>query len=345
METKKRIVSMDLIRLFACICVTVVHFNASVSGWNNGVFVYPNSIIPNYYLEGRVYLADIGVSLFFMLSGASLMLTYKKGNLWSYFKKRFLSIFPMLWLAYLVAFSYDFMYWKGMTGQNILYWIFSFLGLDGYLAVLGLIPGDFFKVGEWFTGCILILYLIFPLLHFCLEKKPKLTLLCSCAVYACYIACTRIFQGYFSGVLFFLRIPEMVMGMLFIQYDLRHKPKILLAVTGIAAGFAIVLRSHINSLTLCIAVCMLLFAVLTFLGEKIENANIQGFLSKAAGLTYPVFLIHHWLISHMVIGFDLANMPKRSVAMMFLIYLFLTIFLSCALKECTRRIMARFRKN
>lgn len=52
METKKRIVSMDLIRLFACICVTVVHFNASVSGWNNGVFVYPNSIVPNYYLGG-----------------------------------------------------------------------------------------------------------------------------------------------------------------------------------------------------------------------------------------------------------------------------------------------------
>lgn len=336
---------MDLIRLFACICVTVVHFNASVSGWNNGVFVYPNSIVPNYYLGGGIYLGDIGVSLFFMLSGASLMLTYKKGNLWSYFKKRFLSIFPMLWLAYLVAFSYDFMYWKGMTGQNIGYWIFSFLGLDGYLFSHGFIPGDFYRLGEWFTGCILILYVIFPLLHFCVEKKPKLTLFCVLAAYLSYIIGAKAFHWYISGWLFFLRIPEMVMGMLFIKYDLRHKPKILFTITGVTAGLAIFLRGYIFSLTLCVAVCMLLFAVLTFLGEKIKNANIQGFLSKAAGLTYPIFLVHHWLISHMVIGFDLANMPKRSVAMMFLIYLFLTIFLSCALKECTRRIMARFRKN
>ena len=37
--------------------------------------------------------------------------------------------------------------------------IFSVLGLDGYLAPVTV---TFYKIGEWFLGVILILYLVFP---------------------------------------------------------------------------------------------------------------------------------------------------------------------------------------
>lgn len=74
---RKRIAAFDLICLFSCLCVSIVHFNAAVCGYN-GTFLYPqNSLIPNFYIDGKVYLGGIGVSLFFMLSGARLMYTYK----------------------------------------------------------------------------------------------------------------------------------------------------------------------------------------------------------------------------------------------------------------------------
>ena len=40
--------------------------------------------------------------------------------------------------------------------------MFSVLGLDGYLLPLG---ANFYKIGEWFLGCLLLIYLLFPLLR------------------------------------------------------------------------------------------------------------------------------------------------------------------------------------
>lgn len=50
-ETKKRIVGFDIIRLMACLFVCVVRFNASLSGYQNGFFLYGNSIVPNFVLR------------------------------------------------------------------------------------------------------------------------------------------------------------------------------------------------------------------------------------------------------------------------------------------------------
>ena len=159
-KEKNRIISMDLIRLFSCICVISCHFNASVSGLQNGIFMYPNSILPNFYLENRLYLGDIGTSLFFILSGASMMLSYRKGNLKMYYKKRFLALYPMFYVAYAAATIGDFLIQKGITGASWKLLLVSIAGLDGYLATLGLVGYDFYKLGEWFLGCIICLYLI-----------------------------------------------------------------------------------------------------------------------------------------------------------------------------------------
>lgn len=78
---KVRLVYLDIIRIFACLCICIIHFNASVSGYDlTGKFVYEsNSLIPNIW--GEVYLGDIGTGLFFLLSGASLEYVYPNLNL------------------------------------------------------------------------------------------------------------------------------------------------------------------------------------------------------------------------------------------------------------------------
>lgn len=168
---RKRIAAFDLICLFSCLCVSIVHFNAAVCGYN-GTFLYPqNSLIPNFYIDGKVYLGGIGVSLFFMLSGARLMYTYKDAK--TFFIHRFKNIYPMFWIAYAAATCFDFLYYKGMSTAKPWLRIFSALGMDGYLCSLGVIPFDYYKLGEWFLGCIILIYLLFPLLHAAVERNRR----------------------------------------------------------------------------------------------------------------------------------------------------------------------------
>lgn len=339
----KRIVSMDVIRIFACLCVTMVHFNASVSGYN-GTFVYPNSLIPNFYVDNRVYLGSMGVSLFFMLSGASLMLTYKKGNLLSFYKKRALSIYPMFWLAFALATMIDFMRLKGMAGGKPWLFLFSLAGLDGNLAVLGLIPFEFYKVGEWFLGCLIAIYLLYPLLHAMVDKHPFGTLALAAAVYAMYIRMAPRYGLPITEALFFLRIPEIILGMLFIKYDLENKPVLMTGISASVFLLAWICKNKTNSITFCIAFCMLMFSVLVLLSRLIRSEKTKDCLSFGAKLTYPVFLIHHWLIERMILGFNLADMPKRNVLMLFIIYVVVTVILSYGLMTVSNRIISKMKR-
>lgn len=54
----------------ALICILVVHFNATVTGY----FTLPHKIFTSNLPLG-IYLGDFGSSLFFIVSGASLALT------------------------------------------------------------------------------------------------------------------------------------------------------------------------------------------------------------------------------------------------------------------------------
>lgn len=330
-SARGRRASLDLICIFSCLCVTIVHFNASISGWN-GAFIHPqNSLIPSFYLGGRVYLGSIGVSLFFMLSGARQMLSYR-GGVRRFFTRRVLRLYPMFWIAFSVATAFDFLRFKGMSGGNPLYFLLSLSGMDGYLASLGLTGMPFYKLGEWFFGCILCLYVLFPLLRWGVSEHPAATVLLCLGVYA---ACVH----RVSELLFVVRIPEMLFGMCFVRYRMEERPAALLLMTAAALLAAWLFRSAIAPLTLCIALCLLLFAAMVCLSHLIRNEAVKRALAAAAALTYPVFLVHHWLIERLLMGFDLSYMPRRNVLMMFAVFMALTIALSVALMRAEKKVM------
>ena len=58
-----------MVRAVALICILVVHFNATVTGY----FTLPHKIFTSNLPLG-IYLGDFGSSLFFIVSGASLAL-------------------------------------------------------------------------------------------------------------------------------------------------------------------------------------------------------------------------------------------------------------------------------
>lgn len=335
---KRRIICFDWIRVFSCLCVLIVHFNASISAYN-GSFVYPNSIIPNFYLDNRVYLGGIGVSLFFILSGATQMLTYKEGNLTGYYKKRFLSIYPMFWIAFTIATVVDFLMYKYMPTGKPLSFLYSVVGVDGYMNALGLPGYDYYKLGEWFLGCILLLYVLFPLLHFGVKKAPVPTIILAVSLYVFFEIHPNIGSYNFGNGLFILRIPELLFGMLFVKYRLWEGKKQvwLIAATGTVLLLAWLFRNRLSSLTITIALCSFLFSLFSLLEHVAWGQGIRGRLAFFSVLTYPIFLVHHKLIEKLIIGFDLANFPRTYRYMMFIIYAVLTLILAWLLQKAGNR--------
>ena len=99
---KQRIFYLDFIRAIAVCLIVLTHFNAIyIYMWDE---VALQKVVFTWKIA-NLYIGDFGVSLFLIISGAALMYTYEEHlDIKEYYKKRFLSIFPMFWFAYFIVF-------------------------------------------------------------------------------------------------------------------------------------------------------------------------------------------------------------------------------------------------
>ncbi|HIT42560.1 MAG TPA: acyltransferase [Candidatus Caccovicinus merdipullorum] len=167
---RQRLFYLDLIRVAAAVLIVIYHFPFSIGG----------AVDP---LHGTVNgsWGMTPVYCFFMVSGAALFHRYgreEKLPVKTFYKKRFFSIYPLFWIAYILGFFAT--YWQLGHFYHIPTWsfIWSILGLDGW--IVNWIP-TFYMVGEWFLGSIIILYLAFPLVRWCWRKSRSITMLVSLA--------------------------------------------------------------------------------------------------------------------------------------------------------------------
>jgi len=177
---RERIFYLDFVRAVATISIIFTHYNA--------LFIYNTSIpMPQKAIltmtVGNVYIGSWGVSLFLIISGAALMYVYENElDVLKFWKKRFINIYPMFWIAYIFAMLFNF-YRIGSIDTSIGKWryIFSILGIDGYIANWGV--QTFFLVGEWFLGYIIIIYIIFPILRKGVNEYPLLLAIITAVLY------------------------------------------------------------------------------------------------------------------------------------------------------------------
>ena len=160
---------LDVVRLAALLPVLCYHFCIEAARLG---FAVPAGLIG----RGMADWVELGLAWFFLLSGAALCLQWRGRFAWRpYLVGRTAAMYPAFWLG----FGALFIYGEILHGNNaeIPRWrvIFSLLGLDGYLAP---VTQTFYKIGEWFLGVILLLYLLFPLLLWCMgTRRRRLTLL------------------------------------------------------------------------------------------------------------------------------------------------------------------------
>ena len=212
---KKRLFYLDFVKAVACWAVFTIHFNAETSS----MFTLSNQIFPSHIFRG-VYLGDFGVSLFFIASGVGLYHSWSNSNdhsLKKFYWKRATALYPMFWIAWIwAAVAYLFVF-KKLSSASMAYFPLTVVGMDGYLQGMGLVSGKFYLVGEWFLGCILLMYLVAPFLLFLVTYRPLFTLCLSMA--GSVICLLPGMPEFFTQDIWFLRrLPELVLGMLFAKY-------------------------------------------------------------------------------------------------------------------------------
>lgn len=337
-DKKERVTSFDFIRCFATFCILIFHFLIN----SNGKHIYPDSL---FFFNYDV--AQVGVSLFFILSGAALYYNdNKKKNLKDYYKNRFLAIFPMFYVAYIMIFLISF--WNegnipvGIPIQNLL---LTLIGMDGFLSYK--IP-CFPMVGEWFLGCIIILYIVYPLIKYFIKKKPIIAFSIMTTFYV--ILCLN--YNFEMWMIFnpLVRFLEFSFGVLYIELYNRGKigniKKFSLITFIISAVFtAAMLYAPIpihQMFLITLGGCSL-FTMMMELGKLIKNKFLINILKLGSKYSFAIFLVHHYIANYVRYHF-INNLRLFECILAFAIYIILVLIAAKIVFEITNRII-NFVKN
>ncbi|MEG1981008.1 MAG: acyltransferase [Clostridia bacterium] len=338
---KERLFYLDFIRAFATIIIILTHFNACFM--NGSPELLSKAIISTNFFN--IYIGSFGVSLFLIISGASLMYVYQdKCNVKTFYKKRFLNIYPMFWIAYTIAFLLRFIAEKGIWIDIPKYRIiFTALGFGEYLNTFSI--ATFSIIGEWFIGLIILIYIVFPILLFLINKFPK-----SLAVGAIVVFIATYFllpDSIPKNVILSIRIPEVLIGMYFVKYV--KKINLPTALVGVAVlALNTFLKPTFNDSIQTIYVGLASFVVLVYIAKFIKNITVQKICSIICKYSYSIFLVHHVIIYRILERFDLNSISKLYVYILFLACLlatFLVAYLLQRLFDCVMKVFTNDKKD
>ncbi|MBE5927833.1 MAG: acyltransferase [Lachnospiraceae bacterium] len=296
-NNRERLFYLDFVRAIAVILILLTHYNA----WFVFGVAEPqlNKCVLFEYPFG-IYIGDLGVSLFLIISGAALMYVYNgKLSLISFYKKRFLSIYPMFWMAYLVAVLPKLGLWSAM-GLDIPKWrIFvTIAGMDGYLSEYG---AGFYILGEWFLGFIVLFYLIFPILRVLIQKYEIITWIAIAVIYCVVIRYYNLEMAMSKCIL--IRLPELCFGMSLVKHRLKIKWPVAVFATLILIANTIIKPELVSSIrTTYVGIAF--FIVLVFVADYVKYKGIQVVCAFLTKYSYSIFLVHHVIFEYIQAAFD-----------------------------------------
>lgn len=312
MLKKEKIFYLDFIRAMAMLIIVTYHFNVNLMD---------NNINGLYLMRGRIW-GKIGVTLFFMLSGAALMYNYD-GNidLKKYFKKRFLGIYPMFWIAYICVFLFIFYQNKSIVYNDmpIYKFLYSFFAMDGYLNSYTKTP---YILGEWFIGCIIIIYILFPLYKLLLDKFPKVFFIISTLINFSLLFFYKNTKMPINRNLFVCSY-SFILGMYLIKYmkNIKLWQMICSTITFIAT-YILFVKINSNSINAKVILVNImgynLFVILAYIGEKIKNEKIKKIFVFLGKYSYAIFLLHHYIIMKMESNFLNINLSALDTIALYL---------------------------
>ena len=282
---RERIFGMDFARCICTIIIVLFHYACHTASEHKLFFQLPSG---NY--------GSLAVTIFFVLSGASLFYNYPDvSSIKVFWFKRWKSIFPMYYLCSLFYFLQK-VFQKHMLfyGPSPLTLVLTLLGVDGYFYYR--IP-NYGEVGEWFLGAIVFLYLLYPFMIKIMKKSRFLIPFILTAGYFA-VLCLNVFTidsfrnlitcatSFYIGILFmkhrklffentiFISISSVIaVVLLFVPVQILHRFKISEQVHGIFA-----------------------FLLLVSVGERIKTFKVSTLVKRFSKISFPVFLFQHKVI-------------------------------------------------
>lgn len=316
----KRDSRLDLIRSVAILMIFTFHFCCTIG--NTGI----------WYGYANGGWGSVGTTMFFVLSGFLLGNKYHgKFSVKDFYLKRWISIFPLFYLTFAVAFLVN-----GLTTGNWRYggsvWriVFTLLGCDNYLSFYG-VP-TYALVGEWFTAVIVIIYLIYPLLYW-LDKKSAVA--GSVLVYGLYFL--NLAVDWFQVVDDANPITGIAMfwtGMMLARHAGDMENKWLFAPELALTALIVVVKLPGNALLWKNMLGCMVFGMLFLCGGLLEGApgGARAF-AVISKYSYAAYLCHHFILSRGVLWVGAQFHEKFGAAGFYLLCLFVTGVVSALLYE------------
>ncbi|WP_368542314.1 acyltransferase family protein [Enterobacter soli] len=336
---KKRIKSMDFIRTISVIMIIIFHFyvEAKAKGFTSSF---------DFILS---QLGDFGVSFFIIISGGGLYLSTMKGiKLLSFYRKRAGTIYPSFYLAYLAVSIFLYLTANRVVFLNDpLLMLITILGFDGYLASN---IQNYYLVGEWFLGFIIIIYLIYPLILKLFTYNKWLTLFTAvlisiiCFKYNDTINANFPIWNKIDTWNPLVRLPEFIFGMIFFGFminDKRYTIFTLLISSLIIAAYSIFGLNMIDyyKTPLFIAVAV----VITYLYEyAISFKIIDRLCLSLSALSFMAFLLHHQIIYALSKNGIMQNMDEYNLFYGFAMVLIITFVSAYLLENVVQKIKKNF---
>ncbi|MBO5057605.1 MAG: acyltransferase family protein [Lachnospiraceae bacterium] len=314
---KERVYYLDFIRVIATFLIILYHFLAGVESYgllqNPDAFKIGNISLLN--LGGvNLTLGNYAVSLFFIISGAGLMYVYQeKLELKQFFRKRTEAIYPLYYIAFTAVFLLRLILTQKLEhGIPAWTYLLTLLGIDGWL--LEVIP-NYALVGDWFVGCILCIYLLFPLFRKFLNKNPHLTVVLYGLVFLIWERFYPINFAKRNDVI--LRAFEVLLGMYFIKINKKVTWKgVLVSLLLLGTVFAVKIP-WISLYVLVPIAGMSLFLVLNYISGWFKGEKIKKAVSFFSFYSFPVFLVHHYLLNTIM-----EMLPKGCLGIAGMLFLF-----------------------
>ena len=297
-------------------------------------FAVPTALIG----RGMADWVEIGLAWFFLLSGAALCLQWQgRFDARRYFVGRAAATYPAFWLGFAALFVYG----EVLHGNNadIPRWrvVFSVLGLDGYLAPVTV---TFYKIGEWFLGVILILYLVFPLLLWCMEtplRRRALGVLMAVLAVVWPLVCPAPWE---AGHTVLGRLPAFALGVWFgssLKNDVQPSYRICVGL----AVCPLLWVDAVPRLAVLLVLAAVLFWAVYAAGQRLPRRFCPA-LRRLAGWCYGVYLVHHVLLT--LVFLRVAARFDLPLTGMFPVYLVVSFALAAVLMAVSGPISKAIKK-
>lgn len=346
---KEKIAGFDLVRAICTIGIVLFHYSFNFIEYR----IAGEHIFFARFANGE--WGNMFVAMFFMLSGALLWYNHGESfHLPMFYLKRWLSIFPMFYLAWFPAYLAkvqelgDWL-WAGPRSK----FLYTVFGMDGYFMQLDPSKPNFnvnyYTLGEWFLGAIIILYVAFPALWLLFRRYNVTGTVIRHIFTVVLIAafCANLYYDWWqmpAGKNLITCFLDFWAGMLLMEYygkrlnkDCVKNIKKRITIFGglfLFVAFFVPLGIEMNNVVSSLIVGAVFFVVLLNISDAVMRWKLPSIIIKyVSRWSFGVFLVHHVLIYAVMKQFENGSMSYIGSVGMFFVMLFIIMAAGGALSE------------